>query len=83
MNLIQEYIDYLTEVNRIVQGLSKRSGKPADHVNSIWRETDKEVVGKHKYGVTDKQKAIARIVSAKLGVKPEPDEDDGKDEPQE
>lgn len=77
-NLVQEYLELL-EVNRIIQGLSKKSGKPAEHINSIWAATDKEMVGKHKYGVTDKQKSIARIVRAKLGVEPEPED---KEEPQ-
>jgi hypothetical protein len=81
MRSIQEYIDQLLEVNRIVQGLAKRSGKPADHINSIWKDTDREIVGKHQYGVTDKQKVIAKIVRDKLGVKPDSDEDnESKDE---
>lgn len=75
MQSVHEYIELL-EVNRIIQGLAKRSGKPADHINSIWKDTDREVVGKHKFGVTDKQRAIAKIVRAKLGVKPEAGEED-------
>lgn len=75
-NLVQEYLDQLIEVNRIVQGLAKKSGKPAEHINSIWADTDKEMVGKHKYGVTDKQKAIAKVVRAKLGVAPDPVDQD-------
>jgi hypothetical protein len=74
-NLVQEYLDLL-EVNRIVQGLSKKSGKPAEHVNSIWSATDKEMVGKHKYGVTDKQKSIAKVVRSKLGLPPDPVDDE-------
>lgn len=82
MQSVHEYIE-LIEVNRIIQGLVKKSGKPADHINSIWAETDKELVGKHKYGVTDKQKSIAKVVKAKLGLKPDPaddKDDDSKDE---
>jgi hypothetical protein len=73
MNLIEEFI-YVTEVNRIIQGLSKKSGKPEEHINTIWKDTEKEVVSKHQYGVTDKYKAIGKIVRSKLGVKA--DEDD-------
>lgn len=76
MKSVTEYLELL-EVNRIIQGLSKKSGKPSDHINSIWKDTEKEVVSKHKYGVTDKYKEIGKIVRDKLGVKD--DEDDKKD----
>lgn len=82
MKNIQEYVDYLIEVNRIVQGLVKKSGKPADHINSIWKDTEKELVSKHQFGVTDKYKAIGNIVRDKLGVKPDPEDkesDESKD----
>lgn len=69
-NLIEEFI-YVTEVNRIVQGLSGKSGKPKEHVDQIWKDTEKEFVLKHKYGVTDKYKEIGDIVRSKLGVKPD------------
>lgn len=71
MNLIESYIELL-EVNKIIQGLAKRSGKPADHINSIWKDTEKELVSKHQYGVTDKYKAIGKIVHDKLGLKADP-----------
>ena len=80
MESVQTYIEALElqlEVNRIVQGMAKRSGKPADHINSLWKATDKEVVGKHQYGVTDKQKLIGSIVRAKLGLKDEEDDKSG------
>jgi len=70
MNLIEEFI-HLQEVNRIIQGLAKKSGKPADHINNIWKETEKEVITKHEYGVTDKYKHIGNIVRSKLGIKDE------------
>jgi hypothetical protein len=69
MKTVQEYLELL-EVNRIIQGLSKRSGKPADHINSIWKDTEKEVLTKHKFGVTDKYKEIGKLVRSKLGVEP-------------
>lgn len=77
MKSIHEYLDLL-EVNRIIQGLSKKSGKPEEHINTIWKDTEKEVVSKHQYGVTDKYKAIGKIVRAKLGVKA--DEDDKEED---
>lgn len=70
MSSVLEYLELL-EVNRIIQGLAKRSGKPADHINQIWKDTTKELVSKHQYGVTDKYKQIGNIVRDKLGVKPE------------
>lgn len=69
-NLIEEFI-YIQEVNRVVQGLSKITSKPQDHIGKIWADTEKEILLKHKYGVTDKYKAIGKIVKAKLGVKDE------------
>lgn len=72
-NLIEEFI-YITEVNRIVQGLSVKSGKPKDHIDKMWKDTEKEVLLKHKFGVTDKYKEIGNIVRSKLGVKPDEDE---------
>lgn len=84
MKSIHEYIEQLVEVNRIIQGLVKRSGKPAEHINSIWKDTEKELVTKHQYGVTDKYKAIGNIVRDKLGVKPEPEDDkEASDNPNE
>lgn len=77
-NNILEFID-LQEVNRIIQGLSKKSGKPSDHIDSIWKETEKEVIAKHKFGVTDSYKKIGSIVRKKLGLKPE---ENDKDEPE-
>ena len=72
-NLIEEYVLHLQEVNRIVQGLSKKSGKPKEHIDSVWKETEKELVLKHKYGVSDNYKEIGNIVRAKLGVAKEED----------
>lgn len=72
MNLIEEYI-YLQEVNRIVQGLSKTTGKPKDHIDQLWKDTEKEVLVKHKYGVTDRYKHIGKIVKSKLGVQKDQD----------
>lgn len=79
MNLIEEFI-YLQEVNRIVQGLAKTTGKPQDHIQSLWKDTEKEVVVKHKYGVTDRYKQIGKIVRAKMGVKGDPEDDVVKDD---
>lgn len=72
-NLIEKFI-YITEVNRIVQGLSVKSGKPKEHIDQMWKDTEKEVLLKHKYGVTDKYKEIGNIVRSKLGVAKEEDE---------
>lgn len=72
-NLIEEFI-YITEVNRIVQGLSVKSGKPKEHIDQMWKDTEKEVLVKHKFGVTDRYKTIGNIVRSKLGVKPDEDE---------
>lgn len=74
MNLIEEFI-YIQEVNRIVQGLSKVTGKPQDHVTQLWKDTEKEVLLKHKYGVTDRYKQIGKIVKSKLGVSKDQDVD--------
>lgn len=81
-NHVSQFIE-LHEVNRIIQGLSKAANKSPDHVNSLWRETDKEVILKHQGGVTDHYKEIGKIVRAKLGLKGTPvdgmeDEDDNK-----
>lgn len=73
MNHIEEFIQHLLEVNRIVQGLSKKTGKPADHIDQLWKDTEKEVVTKHKFGVTDKYREIGQIVKSKLGLKDEPE----------
>ena len=78
MSSVTEYLELL-EVNRIVQGLAKRSGKPADHINQIWSDTTKELVSKHQFGVTDKYKQIGKIVRDKLGVKPEVGDDEEQD----
>ncbi len=67
MKSVIEYIE-LIEVNRIVQGLSNKSGKPKDHIDKIWKDTEKEVITKHKYGVTDSYKEIGKIVKSKLGL---------------
>lgn len=66
---------YIQEANRIIQGLSKSTGKPIDHVEGIWKETEKEVISKHQFGVTDGYKKIGGIVRSKLGLKPEEDTD--------
>ena len=84
MNLIEEFL-YLQEVNRIVQGLSKNTGKPKEHIDKIWKDTEKEVLVKHKYGVTDRYKQIGKIVKSKLGIQKDADEpgsfdDDAKDD---
>ena len=81
MNLIEEYL-YLQEVNRIVQGLSKKTGKPKDHIDKVWKDTEKEVLVKHKYGVTDRYKQIGKIVRSKLGVKGDPEDDNKAEEPE-
>ena len=75
MNHILEYTQQLHEVNRIIQGLANRSGKPVEHVGAIWKETDKEVLVKHTHGVTDRYKQIGDIVRKKLGVKPDPEDE--------
>lgn len=79
-NLIEQFI-YLQEVNRIIQGLSNKTGKPKDHIDQIWKDTEKEVITKHKYGVVDKYREIGKIVGSKLGVKNDP-VDDTEDEDQ-
>ena len=66
-NTIAHFI-YLKESNKIIQGLSKNSGKPTEHIDDIWKETEKEVIDKHKFGVTDKYKEIGTIVRSKLGL---------------
>lgn len=73
-NLIEEFI-YITEVNRIVQGLSSKSGKPKEHIDQMWKDTEKEVLLKHKFGVTDRYKTIGNIVRSKLGVDKDEQED--------
>ena len=80
MKSIHEYICYLTEVNRIIQGLVKRSGKPADHISNIWKDTEKELVSKHQFGITDRYRAIGNIVRDKLGVKPDPEDEKETDD---
>lgn len=75
MNLIKEYLRYVNEANRIVQGLAKRTGKPKEHIDTIWKDTEKEVLVKRKYGVTDKYREIGQIVRSKLGVKMTPEEE--------
>lgn len=72
-NLIEEFI-YIQEVNRIVQGMSKQSGKPKEHIDAVWKDTEKEVLVKHKFGVTDRYKQIGRIVRSKMGLPPQEDE---------
>lgn len=76
---IHHYIEYLQEANRIIQGLSKNTGKPADHIQSVWKDTEKEVLLKHKYGVTDMYKTIGKIVRGKMGLPPEQEDKDTKD----
>lgn len=76
-NLIEEFI-YITEVNRIVQGLSVKSGKPKDHIDQMWKDTEKEVLLKHKFGVTDKYREIGNIVRSKLGVAKDEEDNKGK-----
>mgnify|MGYP003575164572 CR=1 FL=1 len=71
-NLIEEYI-YIQEVNRIIQGLAKVTGKPPEHIDTVWKDTEREVLLKHKYGVTDRYKHIGKIVKSKMGVKDEED----------
>jgi len=73
MNLIEAYIQYLQEVNKIVIGLSNKSGKPKDYVDRVWKDTEKEFVVKHKFGVTDHYRDIGDSVAKKLGVKDEED----------
>lgn len=74
MKTFESYLMML-EANRIIQGFVKKSGKPVDHIEGIWRETEKEVVSKHKFGVTDGYKEIGNIVRSKLGLKPEEDDE--------
>lgn len=74
-NLIEEFL-YLQEVNRIVQGMSRQSGKPKEHIDAIWKDTEKEVLVKHKFGVTDKYKQIGNIVRSKMGLPPQEDKDE-------
>ena len=76
-NQVLEYLHYIQEVNRIVQGMSNQSGKPKDHIASIWKDTEKEVLVKHKYGVTDRYKQIGNIVRSKMGL-PHQEEDEPK-----
>ena len=79
MKTVAEFIE-LVEVNRIIQGLAKKSGKPADHIDSIWKNTEKELLVKHKFGVTDKYKQIGNLVRAKLGVEPEEENESPEEE---
>lgn len=79
-NQVLEYIQNIEEVNRIIQGISRVSGKPKEHIDSLWKDTEKEVLVKHKYGVTDKYKEIGNIVRSKMGMKPDVDEEPKKKE---
>jgi hypothetical protein len=74
MKTVTEFIE-LVEVNRIIQGLVKKSGKPADHIDALWKDTEKQLLVKHKFGVTDKYKQIGNLVRAKLGVEPEKEDE--------
>jgi hypothetical protein len=80
MNLIAAYIEYIQEANRIVQGLSRSTGKPKEHIDKIWKDTEKEMLVKHKYGVTDKYRQIGNVVRSKLGVAPDPKEDNKEED---
>lgn len=81
MTSIEEYVQHVTEVNRIVQGISRNANKPKEHVDKVWKETEKEVLLKHKYGVTDKYREIGNIVRAKMGqVQKNDDDEDTKKE---
>ena len=73
MTTVSDYI-YVLEANRIVQGFAKKTGKPAEHIEGIWKETEKEMLAKHRFGVTDKYKEIGNIVRSKLGVKSDEEE---------
>lgn len=74
MTTVSDYI-YVLEANRIIQGLSKKSGKPVDHIEGVWKSTEKEVLAKHQFGVTDKYKEIGNLVRSKLGVKSDEEEE--------
>jgi hypothetical protein len=67
-NFVDEYI-YVVEANRIIQGFAKKSGKPTEHIQGVWKDTEKEIVAKHKHGVTDKYKEIGNLVRDKMGLK--------------
>lgn len=73
-----ETIDCIKEVNRIVQGMSKKTGQTPEHIDQVWKDTEKEVLAKHKFGVTDKYKAIGNIVKSKMGIKDDIEDVDTK-----
>ena len=67
MSILSEYIA-LVEANKIVKGITTKTGVPVDHVQQVWNAVDKEVVAKHIHGNTDKYKEIGTIVKAKMGI---------------
>lgn len=72
-NKVDEFIlekEYLGEVSRWVSSIAKDSGKPNDHVQQVWDDTEKELITTNNHhGARDKLSQISKLVKQKMGVK--------------